>query len=76
VFIYLIEGEITVNNQILKARDAMGITNFDAFDISINPNQNTFGRSTNAVAIQFPWKLKHENGTKTDNSSCHGSDGP
>jgi redox-sensitive bicupin YhaK (pirin superfamily) len=36
VYLFLIEGEITVNNQILKARDAMGITNFDAFDISIN----------------------------------------
>ena len=36
VYLFLIEGEITVNNQILKARDAIGITNFDAFDISIN----------------------------------------
>ena len=36
VYLFLIEGEITVNNLILKARDAMGITNFDAFDISIN----------------------------------------
>ena len=36
VYLFLIEGEITVNNEILKARDAMGITNFDAFDIGIN----------------------------------------
>ncbi|MFH6971877.1 pirin family protein [Flavobacterium petrolei] len=36
VYLFLIEGEIEVNNQVLKARDAMGITNFDAFDIKIN----------------------------------------
>jgi hypothetical protein len=33
----LIEGEIEVNNQILKARDAMGVTDFDVFDIKIIP---------------------------------------
>jgi redox-sensitive bicupin YhaK (pirin superfamily) len=36
VYLFLIEGEIEVNNQVLKARDAMGITDFDAFDIKIN----------------------------------------
>jgi quercetin 2,3-dioxygenase len=35
VYLFLIEGEIEVNNQILKARDAMGITNFDQFEIKI-----------------------------------------
>ena len=36
VYLFLIEGEIEVNNQVLKARDAMGISNFEAFDIKIN----------------------------------------
>ncbi|MFV5699905.1 pirin family protein [Flavobacterium sp. ZT3R17] len=35
VYLFLIEGEIEVNNQILKARDAMGITDFDQFEIKI-----------------------------------------
>ncbi len=37
VYLFLIEGEIEVNNQILKARDAMGVTDFDVFDIKIIP---------------------------------------
>ncbi len=36
VYLFLIDGEIEVNNQVLKARDAMGITNFDVVDIKIN----------------------------------------
>ena len=36
VYLFLIEGEIEVNNQVLKARDAMGIIDFDAFDIKIS----------------------------------------
>lgn len=36
VYLFLIEGEIEVNNQTLKARDAMGITDFDQFEIKIN----------------------------------------
>ena len=36
VYLFLIEGEIEINDQVLKARDAMGITDFDAFDIKIN----------------------------------------
>jgi len=32
----LIEGEIEVDNQILKARDAMGIIDFDLFEIKVN----------------------------------------
>lgn len=35
VYLFLIEGEIEVDNQILKARDAMGITDFDKFEIKI-----------------------------------------
>jgi redox-sensitive bicupin YhaK (pirin superfamily) len=35
VYLFLIEGEIEFNNQILKARDAMGITNLDQFEIKI-----------------------------------------
>lgn len=35
VYLFLIEGEIEVNNQILKARDAMGITDFNQFEIKI-----------------------------------------
>ena len=36
VYLFLIEGEIEVNNQTLKARDAMGITNFNQFEIKIS----------------------------------------
>lgn len=36
VYLFLIEGEIEVNNNVLKARDAMGITDFDAFEIKIS----------------------------------------
>ena len=35
VYLFLIEGEIEVNNQILEARDAMGITDFNEFEIKI-----------------------------------------
>jgi redox-sensitive bicupin YhaK (pirin superfamily) len=35
VYLFLLEGEIEVNNQTLKARDAMGITDFDQFEIKI-----------------------------------------
>ena len=35
VYLFLIEREIEVNNQILKAKDAMGITDFDPFEIKI-----------------------------------------
>ncbi|RDI58170.1 pirin family protein [Flavobacterium glaciei] len=36
VYLFLIEGEIEVNNQILTARDAMGITDFDTIEIKIS----------------------------------------
>lgn len=36
VYLFLIEGEIEVNNQILNAKDAMGIVNFEEFEIKIN----------------------------------------
>lgn len=36
VYLFLIEGEIEVDNQALKARDAMGIIDFEQFDIKIN----------------------------------------
>ena len=36
VYLFLIEGEIEVDNQILKQRDAMGIIDFDQFEIKIN----------------------------------------
>ena len=35
VYLFLIEGEIRINNQVLKARDAMGITDFENFEIEI-----------------------------------------
>ena len=35
VYLFLIEGEIIINNQVLKARDAMGITDFDSVEIQI-----------------------------------------
>ena len=36
VYLLLIEGEIEVDNQILKTRDAMGIIDFEQFEIKIN----------------------------------------
>ena len=36
VYLFLIEGEIEVDNQILKPRDAMGIIDIDQFEIKIN----------------------------------------
>ncbi|QZK90975.1 pirin family protein [Flavobacterium sp. CHNK8] len=36
VYLFLIEGEIEINNQILNARDAIGITTTTAIDIKIN----------------------------------------
>lgn len=35
VYLFLIEGQIEVNNQILNERDAMGITDFENFEITI-----------------------------------------
>lgn len=35
LYLFLIEGEIEVNNQTLNERDAMGITNFENFDIVV-----------------------------------------
>ena len=35
VYLFLIEGEIQVDNQTLNERDAMGITNFENFDIVV-----------------------------------------
>jgi len=35
VYLFLIEGEIEVDNQTLTERDAMGITNFEDFDIVV-----------------------------------------
>jgi len=35
VYLFLIEGEIEVDNQTLNERDAMGITNFEDFDIVV-----------------------------------------
>lgn len=35
VYLFLIEGEIEVDNQILNERDAMGIINFEDFDIVV-----------------------------------------
>ncbi|SFF25978.1 pirin family protein [Flavobacterium xueshanense] len=36
IYLFLIEGKIEVNNNVLKARDAMGITDLDAFEIKIS----------------------------------------
>lgn len=35
VYLFLIEGEIEVDNQLINKRDAMGITNFENFDIVV-----------------------------------------
>lgn len=36
VYLFLIEGEIEVDNQILKQRDAMSVIDFEQFEIKIN----------------------------------------
>ena len=36
VYVFLIEGEIDVENTLLKAKDAIGITDFEKFRIKIN----------------------------------------
>jgi redox-sensitive bicupin YhaK (pirin superfamily) len=36
VYLFLIEGEIEIDNTILQARDAIGITDFEKFEIKIN----------------------------------------
>jgi redox-sensitive bicupin YhaK (pirin superfamily) len=36
VYLFLIEGKIEVDNQILRTRDAIGITDFEQFEIKIN----------------------------------------
>jgi len=36
VYLFLIEGEITVDGKTLSPRDALGITDFDSFDIQVN----------------------------------------
>jgi len=36
VYLFLIEGEIEIDNKILKERDAIGIIDFEQFDIKIN----------------------------------------
>jgi hypothetical protein len=43
----LIEGEIEVDNQILKARDAMGITVLMNLKSKLLPSQKYIGRSAN-----------------------------
>jgi hypothetical protein len=35
VYLFLIEGEIEINNQVLKAKDAMGISDFELFEIKV-----------------------------------------
>lgn len=54
VYLFLIEGETEVNNKILNARDAMGITDFDPFEIKIKTkSKNTFGGSVNKSQINY-----------------------
>ena len=36
VYLFVIEGEIEIDNTILQARDAIGITDFEKFEIKIN----------------------------------------
>ncbi|MFV8327168.1 hypothetical protein [Flavobacterium sp. ZS1P14] len=56
VYLFLIVGEIEVNNQILKARDAMEITDFDQFEIRLQPNQKYFWQKCQWITVQLLWK--------------------
>lgn len=42
VYLFLIEGEIEVNNQTLSPKDAIGITNFNEFDIVVKQKSKYF----------------------------------
>jgi adenine specific DNA methylase Mod len=56
----LIDGKIEVDNIILKAKDAMGIIDFDLFEIKNQPKiKNTFGRSTNKIKTNYYGNPSH-----------------
>lgn len=38
VYVFVVEGQITINGQVLNKRDALGVWNTDAFAISFNEN--------------------------------------
>ena len=49
VYLFLIEGEINVDNQTLSPKDALGITNFNAFDIVVK-------QKSKILLIEVPMK--------------------
>ena len=51
VYVFLIEGEIEINNEILNQRDAMGITDSEAFDIKINQSKSLV---TKILLVEVP----------------------
>ena len=56
VYLFLIEGEIEVDNQILKTRDAIGIIDFEQFEIKINSKSKI-------LLIEVPMKHNYSYGS-------------
>nr|WP_314897268.1 hypothetical protein [uncultured Flavobacterium sp.] len=65
VYLFLIEGEIEVNNQILKAKDAMGITDFDQFKIKIRTKSKTLLVEIPVNTVKLLWKQQSRWKSKT-----------
>ena len=50
VYLFLIEGEIEINNETIRERDAYGIVEFDSFDIKTN-------KDSKILIIEVPMKF-------------------
>ena len=50
VYLFLIEGEIEINNETIRERDAYGIVEFDSFDIKVN-------KESKILVIEVPMKF-------------------
>ena len=63
--LFLTEDEIEVNNQILKARDAMGITDFDQFEIKIRAKSKILLVEIPMNTVKLLWKQQSQWKSKT-----------
>ncbi|RYJ45783.1 pirin family protein [Flavobacterium beibuense] len=50
VYLFLIEGEIEINNETIRERDAYGIVEFESFDIKVN-------KQAKILVIEVPMKF-------------------
>ncbi|QEE49709.1 pirin family protein [Flavobacterium alkalisoli] len=50
VYLFLIDGEIEINNETIRERDAYGIVEFDSFDIKVN-------KESKILVIEVPMKF-------------------